>query len=66
MAQLIKFLFSPALFGFAFIAPLIAQLLAVSPLNTPFGINNLIIGLIIGGTWGLIAQWRGSWVWVQP
>lgn len=30
------------------------------------GVSSLVIGLIVGGLWGLIAQLRGSWVWVKP
>ena len=66
MTQLIKFLLSPLVFGFGFIAPLIAQLLGASGIDSPRGLSILLIGLIVGGAWGAVAQWRGSWLWVKP
>jgi hypothetical protein len=30
------------------------------------GIPDIIVGLLIGGLLGLIAQLRGSWVWIKP
>lgn len=63
--KLIGFLFSPIVFGLGFLAPLIAQTLTASGLVIA-GMDNIYIGLIIGGLLGLIAQFRGSWVWVKP
>lgn len=63
--KLISFLFSPIVFGLGFLAPLIAQMLTASELGIA-GMDNIYIGLIIGGLLGLIAQLRGSWVWVKP
>lgn len=65
MQQLIGILFSPLVFGFGFLAPLLSQILAASPMNMPFGMPNIVIGLVIGGAWGLLAQLRGSWFWVK-
>ena len=61
----IKFLFSPPVFGLGFMGPLIAELIVLAELNLPSGVP-LIAGLIIGGSLGLMAQARGSWVWVKP
>jgi hypothetical protein len=35
-------------------------------MNYSAGINNLYIGLVVGISLGLMAQIRGSWVWVKP
>ena len=61
----IKFLFSPPIFGLGFMGPLIAELIVLTQLDLPSGVP-LIAGLIIGGGLGLLAQARGSWVWVKP
>ncbi|MGB1189723.1 MAG: hypothetical protein ACPHAN_12000 [Pseudomonadales bacterium] len=61
----IKFLFSPFIFGLAFMGPLIAELIVLADLGLSSG-TPLIVGLIIGGGLGLIAQARGSWIWVKP
>ncbi len=60
----IRYFFAPLVFGFGFIAPLVAQI--ISALGITGGVSSLVIGLIVGGLWGLIAQLRGSWVWVKP
>ena len=61
----IRYLFYPLAFGLGFFAPLIAQILDATGFDLA-GINNLFIGLVVGGLWGLMAQLRGSWVWVKP
>ena len=61
----IKFLFSPIVFGLGFIGPLIAELISLSNLGLPAGAP-LIAGLMLGGILGVLAQIRGSWVWVKP
>ena len=62
--KFIRYLFTPLVFGLGFFAPLIAQVLDAAGFD--FGINNLVIGLVVGGGLGLMAQLRGSWVWVKP
>ncbi len=52
----------PFLFGMGFIAPLIAQVLTLWGAPVPFGIGRIAFGLMIGGTWGLIANLRGRWL----
>jgi len=62
--KLIGVIFSPLAFGLGFVAPLAAQILTVSGYSV--GIDNIYMGLAIGGSLGLMAQLRGSWVWVKP
>ena len=52
----------PFFFGIGFIAPLIAQLMVLWDIPAPFGISRIAFGLIIGGTWGLVANIRGRWL----
>lgn len=64
MITVIKSIFylGPLLFGFGFLAPLSAQIIQTIGWTPPFGLTPLITGLIIGGTLGLIAQIRGTWI----
>jgi len=65
MKTLLGFLFSPLLFGLCFLAPLIAQ--SLNTLEFSFAsYGNIVLGVLIGGAWGLMAQLRGSWIWVKP
>jgi len=61
----VKILFSPIVFGFAFIGPLSAEIITTLEIALPIG-TPLYWGLLIGGLLGLMAQVRGSWVWVKP
>ncbi|HCY04342.1 MAG TPA: hypothetical protein DHU16_02735 [Gammaproteobacteria bacterium] len=62
--KLLGFLFSPLVFGLAFLAPLIGQSLLA--LNWQIaGVDTICVGLVIGGGLGLMAQIRGSWFWVR-
>lgn len=54
--------FLPLIFAFAFLVPVIDQGTQALGWSAPFGLSTLTFALIIGGTWGLIAQIRGSWV----
>jgi len=64
METVIKKFFAimPFLFGIGFIAPLVAQLMAVWDIPAPFGTSRIAFGLLLGGTWGLIANIRGRWL----
>ena len=64
MAMVLKQILAwmPFLFGLGFIAPLIAQAMTAGDVAAPFGISRIGFGLIIGGTWGLIANLRGRWL----
>ncbi len=52
----------PVLFGIGFLAPLIAAIMTSIGIAAPFGLAEIQIGLIIGGTWGLIAKFGGRWI----
>lgn len=64
MVQLIKtiFDFGPLIFGFGFLAPLIAQIIGAAGWSLPLGLTPLLGGLLIGGVLGLMAQVRGRWI----
>ena len=63
MKTAIKWFFSPLVFGLAFIAPLAAQILDHA--GAEFALANIWIGLAIGLGLGLMAQLRGSWLWIR-
>jgi hypothetical protein len=54
--------YMPTIFGFAFFGPLFAQIITKLGWLPPFDISPLLIGLAIGGIWGISAQLRGSWI----
>jgi hypothetical protein len=64
MIQVIKAIFyiGPLLFGLGFVAPLTAQIIQAAAWTPPFGLTPLMAGLMVGGTLGLIAQYRGRWI----
>ena len=49
----------PVLFGFAFLAPLIAQSLEAASLPVPFGVAPIHLGLALGLSLGIVAAIRG-------
>lgn len=57
------FKYGAFIFGLGFMAPLIAQVIVRLGLELPMGLNPLLLGLVLGGGLGLIAQVRGSWIW---
>lgn len=61
---LLSWFFSPLLFGIAFMAPLSAQILDAMAVSLP--VANIWAGLVIGLGLGLMAQFRGSWIWIKP
>lgn len=52
----------PFFFGISFIAPLVAQLMALWHLPAPLGLSRIAFGLTVGGLWGLVANLRGRWL----
>ena len=52
----------PLLFGIGFIAPLIAQTMALWGWNAPWGMSRIAFGLLLGAPWGVYATLRGRWV----
>ncbi|OAO05131.1 hypothetical protein A8B75_04860 [Sphingomonadales bacterium EhC05] len=58
--------FMPVIFGFAFFGPLLGQIMGICGWVSPLGLSPLSLGLVIGGSWGILAQIRGSWIWFRP
>ena len=58
--------FMPITFGFLFFGPLFAQIMDRLGWEKPLGFSTLTIGMIIGGVWGILAFFRGSWIWARP
>ena len=59
------FTLMPLFFGIGFIAPLIAQSMAVLHIATPFGLSPVACvacGLAVGVPWGLYATLKGRWL----
>jgi hypothetical protein len=56
------FQWMPLLFGIGFIAPLIAQTMAVWEIAAPLGMGEVAFGLLVGAPWGLYAMLRGRWI----
>jgi hypothetical protein len=64
MSAVIRKFFSamPLLFGIGFIAPLLAQTMTAWNLAPPLDLDPRLVGLAIGGAWGLYATIRGRWL----
>ena len=62
--KFIKLLFAPLTFALAFLAPLFAQILDAPALSFPIA-SNLTLAFVVAGAWGLVAQLRGSWIWLK-
>ena len=62
--KLIKLLLSPIVFSIGFLTPLLAQLILATrtELSTPVAYGT---ALAISIAFGIIAQHRGSWLWVK-
>lgn len=56
------FPWGPVFFGLGFLAPLIAALMINLTITAPFGLTEVQTGLIVGGTWGLVAKFGGRWI----
>ena len=54
--------FLPLIFGFGFLVPVIAQGIERAGWVPPYGVSPLVIALLVGGGWGLVAQVRGRWI----
>ena len=52
----------PFIFAIGFIAPLVAQTMAVWDVAAPFGMSRIAFGLAVGAPWGLYAVLRGRWI----
>jgi hypothetical protein len=64
MQQALKgiFFIMPFLFGIGFIAPVTAELIVLAAIQPPMGLTPLAAGLLLGGSWGLYATIKGSWL----
>lgn len=62
--QLIGFLFrfGPMWFGIGFLAPVLSALIQALRVTPPLGLSPMIVGLIVGGIFGLIATVRRTWL----
>ena len=61
---IIKLILSPLAFALGFIWPLITQSL-VALQWLPAGPSAVLAGALVATTLGLVAQFRGSWIWVK-
>lgn len=52
----------PLMFAFAFLVPLVDQILQAIGISAPFGLPSLAFALILGGAWGLFATVTGRWI----
>lgn len=59
------FKFGPLVFGIGFMWPLITQVIERAEITLPFGLTPLVVGAVFGIGSGLIAQLRGSWIWLK-
>ncbi len=64
MQQIIKFLFSPIAFALGFLWPLMTQVMIAAELVAP-GLLAIAVGAAIAIPWGIVAQVRGSWIWIR-
>ncbi|MFP6802502.1 MAG: hypothetical protein VCA12_05100 [Pseudomonadales bacterium] len=62
--KLIELFLSPIAFSIGFLAPLLAQVMLAmnTQLSTPVAYGT---GLAISISFGIVAQSRGSWLWVK-
>lgn len=60
---LLRFLdFMPLIFAFGFLVPVIAQGIESLGWDRPLGTTPMVVALLVGGGWGLVAQIRGRWI----
>ena len=62
--KLLDYFFSPIMFSIGFLTPLIGQVLLVFDIvqGQPIAYG---IGLTLSIVFGLVAQFRGSWLWIR-
>ena len=64
ISKIISWVFYPIVFALGFLAPLIAQSMTLVDVSIP-GIPNIVIGLVVASSLGLMAHFRGSWLWIK-
>lgn len=52
----------PFFFGLAFLAPLAVQVMAHFEVHTIGGMDTWPLALVVFGTWGGFATWKGRWI----
>ncbi|TNE37921.1 MAG: hypothetical protein EP347_07060 [Alphaproteobacteria bacterium] len=52
----------PLIFAFGFLTPVMHQAINALGWTPPFGLTPLVFSMILCGAWGLVAQFRGSWL----
>ena len=62
--KLLSILFSPLVFALGFLAPMIAQILLASSLVESLQ-SAYLMAFAIAVSLGLMAQFRGSWLWIK-
>jgi hypothetical protein len=60
MRLILKFL--PLIFAFGFLVPVIVQGTIALGWKPPLGLSALAFAIIVGGTWGGLAQLKGRWI----
>ena len=67
MLKLVRAVFDygAVVFAVGFLWPLFAQLIVVSGWVPPFGLSPLAAAAVPAFGWGLVAQIRGSWLWLK-
>lgn len=64
LEKFLRLLFHPMTFAIGFLAPLISQsLIALNWVQS--GYVSIVIGLLFGAGFGLMAMYRGSWIWIR-
>jgi hypothetical protein len=52
----------PVFFGVLVFAPMWAAAMEATGLAFPFGPSNLVVLMLVGGLWGVVAKLRGRWL----
>ncbi len=64
MQYLLQWLFSPLAFALGFLWPVLTQTLIALNLMAP-GLSAVAVGAALAIPWGVMAQLRGSWIWIK-
>jgi hypothetical protein len=64
LQQLIKIFFSPMAFAVGFLWPLVTQVLIAAEVMAP-GLQTWLVSAAIVLPFALMAQFRGSWIWIK-
>ena len=64
MEKFIRALLSPTAFAIGFLWPLVAQSLVATSTVEP-GVQAYLIGALVVAPFAIMAQVRGSWIWIK-